>query len=112
MDPFADAARAAGKSAEPPALIDVLPAGELELRHSADEARMPTVVLTASGEVFDSPSELPSDRLAELAYRLRQAEAERKLWRRAVDDELRARLERENKSRSVVGAYELVLKSG
>jgi len=106
MDAFADAAaRAAGKSAEPPST-------ELELRHSRDESRMPVVIDPTSGEVFDSPADLPTDRLAELGYRLRQAEAERKLWRRAVDDELRRRLEHDGRREAVVGDYQLAVSTG
>src|SRR5215831_8178500 len=113
MDAFADAAaRAAGKSTDPPALIDVLPGGDLEVRHPADEARMPTVIDPRTGEVYDSPADLPSDRLAELAYRLRQAETERRLWRRAVEEELRARLEADGRREAVVGDYQLAVTSG
>jgi len=104
MDAFADAAaRAAGKDAERSRELVV---------QSAEESRMPVVIDPQTGEVFDTPADLPTDRLAELAYRLRAAEADRKLWRRAIDDELRARLERDGRREAVVGDYALSVTTG
>jgi len=106
MDAFADAAaRAAGK-ASPQA------SEELVVRHDRRAAALPVVVDPMTGEVYDSPTELPSDRLAELAFRLRQAEAERKLWRSAVEDELRRRLEHDGRREAVVGDYQLEVRAG
>jgi len=105
-DPFADAV---ARSAEQDT---AQPERELAVQHPADAARMPTVVDPQSGQVYDAPADLPSDRLAELAYRLRQAEAERRLWRRAIEDELRQRLERDGRREAVVGDYSLAITSG
>jgi len=102
FDPFATAAAAAHPST---------PDTELELRHERNVAKLPTVVDPITGEVHERIDELPSDQLAELLYRLRAAEADRKLARLAVDAELRTRLKRENRSAAIVGAYRLVVKS-
>jgi len=105
MDAFADAAaRAAGSP--------TAAAGELEVRHPTDETKWPVVADPVTGEVFTGPGDIPSDRLAELAYRLRQAETERRLWRRAVEEELRARLEADGRREAVVGDYHLAVTSG
>lgn len=100
-DPFAEAAaRASGKD------------NELTVSHPSDATQMPVVVDPISGEVHADARDLPSDRLAQLAYRLRQAESERRLWRSAIEDELRTRLERDGRSEAIVGDYALAITSG
>jgi hypothetical protein len=115
MDPFAEAAaRAAGKrqGAQGSALVNRDP--ELSVVHRDPESQLPVVVDPLTGEVFDQPTELPTDRLAELAYRLRRADQERRIWRNAVENELRERLKRERPKRreAVVGTYRLKLPAG
>jgi hypothetical protein len=104
-DPFAEAAARAAENA-------AQPEGSLEVRHPRDATQMPVVVDPISGEVHADARDLESDRLAQLAYRLRQAEAERRLWRSAIEDELRSRLEREGRKEAIVGDYALAITSG
>jgi hypothetical protein len=110
-DPFADAARAAGGGPRG----EIVPAvGELTVRSGDEggESQLPVVVDTSTGEVYDSAVDLPSDRLAELLYRIREAEASYKLWRRVAEDELRERLARDGRREAVVGDYQLAVSSG
>jgi hypothetical protein len=112
-DPFADAARAA--AGQPPVAGTESPAvGELIVRPVPEggESQLPVVVDTASGEVYDSASDLPSDRLAELLYRVCDAEAGYRIWRRVAEDELRTRLEREGRREAVVGGFALQIVGG
>jgi hypothetical protein len=114
-DPFADAAaRAAGEHAEPEPKAARPATGELVVRGSSTglESQLPVVVDTTTGEVHDSAVDLPSDRLAELLYRIREAETNYKLWRRVAEDELRARLTRDGRREAVVGDYQLAVSGG
>jgi hypothetical protein len=104
MDEFAEAvARAAGK--------DATPGNELEVRHPRDETKMPVVVDPITGEVHEHPGDLPTDRLAALVYNLRRAEAERRLWRDLLVDELRLRMRRDERTDARIGDYQITLKS-
>src|SRR5215472_16879746 len=101
-DPFANAAAAAAQPTASPS--------ELAVQHDADPAKLPTVLDPVTGEVYDELTDLATDRLAELLYHLRAAEADRKLARLAVDAELRARMKRENRTDAIVGDYRLVVR--
>jgi hypothetical protein len=109
MDAFADAAARAAGQATPSAPAPA----ELVVRQPPDaEGALPVVVDPATGEVYHDPAELSTDRLADVAYRCHQHEVNAKLWRRAAEDELRARLERDGRREATIGGYQLEVRSG
>ena len=70
-----------------------------------------TVVDPRDGEVLDLAS-AATDQLADLVLECQRRERDLQAGRRAAEDELRGRLEREGRRVAVVGDYELSLDSG
>jgi len=64
-----------------------------------------------SGEVVDLGA-APSDQLIDVVLECRRQEAMLSKWRKASEDELRRRLEREGRRVAVVGDYELKVDTG